>query len=604
MTFKKLGRAIYQNMLHNTEEAEPYFKILGLVLVISFSGFYIFNNKIITNGYENFILRLTIILFGLCLIFYKYWPSIFIKKSPWIFHIIILFSFPFFFSYMLFKNPHSSIWQINGLVGLVLLTFFVDWISFALMVIVGSGAAYAVAIIDNPNIVLNSNLINIYFSYSAPIIYFIIFSRKRQQLLTQKNLHHLQIKELNESLEQKVQTRTKELEHALSAKTEFLNNMSHEIRTPVAGFLGISDGLVSLWDKLEDTKKFKYVQDIANAANRLSSLIGNLLDLAKFNSGKMVLDAKEIDLKLAVSEMIDECNILYMSNKKIEFEFICDATDSNLAGDRERIAQVLRNLFYNAIKFTNDNSVITARITDAQIKHERALHFSIEDQGIGVPEEELTSIFESFVMSSRTKTKAGGTGLGLSIAKEIIDAHHGKIWASNNQSQSATFHFIIPVGNLKSATTHKNHPSPSLASKETSSKQNMPKDSTKKQVTILMIDDEELVITSMELAFSASNYKFVGALGGVAGLKYLREHESEVDLILLDLMMPDMYGLNVLEKIKQNPKTSNIPVILQTGASDLSEIDKAYRLGIANNIKKPYKAKDIIAIIDKSLASR
>ncbi|KKB96661.1 Sensory/regulatory protein RpfC [Candidatus Arcanobacter lacustris] len=138
------------------------------------------------------------------------------------------------------------------------------------------------------------------------------------------------------------------------------------------------------------------MQDIAAAANRLSSLIGNLLDLAKFNSGKMILDAKEMDLKIAVSEMIDECNILYMSNKKIEFEFICDATDSNLAGDRERIAQVLRNLFYNAIKFTNDNSVITAHITDSEIKCdnrcERALHFSIEDQGIGVPEEELTSI--------------------------------------------------------------------------------------------------------------------------------------------------------------------------------------------------------------------
>ncbi|AIL65619.1 hypothetical protein NOVO_06335 [Rickettsiales bacterium Ac37b] len=127
MIIQRVRQLIWRNMIYNTEEAKPYFTILGWVLILAFTGFYFFNLKIAApSGYENLPLRLIIALFGILLIVYKDWPKSFVSQTPLIFYSILIFSFPFFFSYMLFKNPTSNIWQVNELVGLVLLTFFVD----------------------------------------------------------------------------------------------------------------------------------------------------------------------------------------------------------------------------------------------------------------------------------------------------------------------------------------------------------------------------------------------------------------------------------------------------------------------------------------------
>ncbi len=112
--------------------------------------------------------------------------------------------------------------------------------------------------------------------------------------------------------------------------------------------------------------------------------------------------------------------------------------------DKERIGQVLRNLFVNAIKFSPDHGVIKASIALLNDKY----HFSLTDEGIGIPKDELETIFDSFIQSSRTKTGAGGTGLGLSICRQIVESHHGKIWAENNAGDGSSFHFIIPTAKI------------------------------------------------------------------------------------------------------------------------------------------------------------
>ncbi len=123
--------------------------------------------------------------------------------------------------------------------------------------------------------------------------------------------------------------------------------------------------------------------------------------------------------------------------------------------------------------------------------------------------------------------------------------------------------------------------------------------SESRSLTILMIDDDEFCIRTMEMIIKETNHKFIKAVGGIAGLKYLNENPKEVDLILLDLMMPDIYGLDVLREIKQSPQISHIPVVIQSANRDLEEINRAYKLGIIANLHKPYNSKRVFAAIEK-----
>ena len=398
-----------------------------------------------------------------------------------------------------------------------------------------------------------------------------------------------QLESANLDLEEKVKLRTSEVESALNAKTEFLNNMSHEIRTPIGGMSIISRELAENWDKFTEIRKIELANAVATNAERLRLLVGNLLDLAKFSNGKMLLELKKVDLNQLVSEMIMEAKSLYLQDKKINFVF--DAAEHNNAIiDAERISQVLRNLFVNAIKFSPNRSNITINIIESEITYDDglsidALHFTITDQGMGIPEHELDVIFNPFIQSSKTKTKAGGTGLGLAICREIITAHHGEIWAEN--IGGARFNFLIPKFQTKEMDNHHIIHENNIEILEQTS--DLP-------ANIMMIDDEETCLLSMELILSNTNYKLIKFDNGDKALKYLQSG-AKVDLILLDLMMPDIYGLNVLCEIKHhNP---SIPVILQTGSSDEQEIKRAFIIGVAGYIKKPYQKKLVLAEIRK-----
>lgn len=408
---------------------------------------------------------------------------------------------------------------------------------------------------------------------------------KEMELLADK-LHELQIvkkdlfqarekaEEMNEQLEQLVQERTSELKIALKAKTEFLNNLSHEIRTPIQGFDGILDGLVQQWNHLNNEQKIAYVGQIKKNSARLLSLVGTLLDLSKFGEGKMVLEYRNINFNTIVNSVIEECKSLYIGNKKISIKYI-KIEDKKISMDQERISQVLRNLITNAIKFSfNSNKIIIiSKISDQK------LYFSISDQGQGIPPNELDSIFSPFVQSSRTKTLAGGTGLGLSIAKEIIEAHGGKIWAKNNKRKGATFEFYIPIKN------------------DSKKNKNFTDLSTKK---ILLVDDEEACLISAELLLYNENYELIKAHNAQEALDHLNSHK-DIDLILLDLMMPYMDGITLFTELQKDPSLATIPVILQTGTSDDEKIKKALSLGIKAYLRKPYKKKDLLNAINKAL---
>lgn len=512
------------------------------------------------------------------------WPKDFQKFLPIYWYLTITIALPTLGIVMLLKNNFPLEWLINFNIGVMILILLTDSISFLVIELFGISLGVIIFYASGDRIqnIPNNEYISLFlYMFFGIIVLGTIFTKNKE---IYNDFMQKAKDDLNIQLERQVKTRTLELEKALAAKTEFLNNMSHEIRTPIQGFTSLSEGLVEHWKTFTESKRINLAQQVSSSAKRLASLVGGLLDLSKFSANKMVMDFHEMDLNETIQNMINECKDLYLNGKNIQIHFD-NPSKAIIQGDKNRISQVLRNLFANAIKFTPDNGTISASLKNTKINNIEAIHFTIKDSGIGVPAKEIKSIFEPFTQSSFTKTKAGGTGLGLSICKEIITAHNGKIWAENNSNDIGLgLHFILPITQIDDITPH-NTTTPAVSS----------------NATILMIDDEAICLSSMELLILNTPYTLVKADGGISGLEYIKTNYNNIDVILLDLMMPDIYGLSILEEMKKDPNLAKIPVILQSGTSDQIEIQKAYNMGIANFISKPYKKDIVLKAINKAI---
>ncbi len=240
-------------------------------------------------------------------------------------------------------------------------------------------------------------------------------------------------------------------EAANAAKSEFLANMSHELRTPMHAILSFAQlGRKKLSG--EEAKAGQYFQRIHDSGKRLLNLINDVLDLAKLEAGRMVMEPGDHDMARIVGQCAEELEgRLAEKNLRLERE---EASCATLAWiDKVRIGQVLTNLLSNAVKFTPEGRRIHIRFADDTLPAGRrqddqraapALRCTIRDEGVGIPPDELAAIFDKFVQSSTTKSGAGGTGLGLAICREIVEAHHGRIWAENAPDGGAVFHFVVP----------------------------------------------------------------------------------------------------------------------------------------------------------------
>jgi two-component system, sensor histidine kinase and response regulator len=266
-------------------------------------------------------------------------------------------------------------------------------------------------------------------------------------------------KKAYDEMEKEVEIRTAdykiakdEAEQASKLKSEFLANMSHELRTPLHGILSFSKFGIDRINKTGKEKNLNYFKKINLAGERLMRLINNLLDLSKLEAKKETYKKESVDIWQLTKDVVSETEtICKEKNIKINIEDALVSTE--IVCDERKIGQVIRNLLSNAVKFTPENKQILISFNPDDLRIERrstdvemtsVITVSIKDEGVGIPETELNTIFNKFIQSSKTNNGAGGTGLGLAICKEIIQAHSGKIWAENNPEGGATFSFMLP----------------------------------------------------------------------------------------------------------------------------------------------------------------
>lgn len=230
-------------------------------------------------------------------------------------------------------------------------------------------------------------------------------------------------------------------EAANDAKSEFLTNISHELRTPLHGILSFAEFGIRNTGRVSEEKLAHYFKQIRVSGDTLLRLVDALLNLAKLESGRIVLDLQTVELNSLVESTIREFDQIGR-DKKLQILYQADETVSADV-DSNRFCQVLRNLLGNAVKFSPPDSRIEVEMqTDSSGD---SVQIQVSDQGPGIPEDEMETIFEKFIQSRNTKTGAGGTGLGLAICSEIVACHHGRISARNSADGGAIFAFTIPV---------------------------------------------------------------------------------------------------------------------------------------------------------------
>jgi signal transduction histidine kinase len=285
------------------------------------------------------------------------------------------------------------------------------------------------------------------------LIALMIFLLKNAKIFHDSFEHMLQLQVSSYKHEQELMVQTEKAELANRAKSEFLANMSHELRTPMHAILGFSSLGSNKVGTAANEKISGYFTRINESGQRLLYLLNDLLDLSKLEAGRMDFEFSENNLQESINIIADELTPLFLQ-RCLTVDIEPSSVSTHAIYDKEKIEQVIRNLLSNAIKYTPDNMSVLIYFEETLLYSKEdpseeaaipAISVSIMDQGTGVPEGELETVFEKFVQSSKTETGAGGTGLGLSISKEIIEGHGGSIMARNSiNGGGAIFTFSLP----------------------------------------------------------------------------------------------------------------------------------------------------------------
>ena len=384
-------------------------------------------------------------------------------------------------------------------------------------------------------------------------------------------------------------------------KSDFLSMVSHELRTPLTSVIGFAkiinkklDSTIFPQIATEDKKILKAVKQvgdnidiIVSEGERLTALINDVLDLAKLEAGKIEWKSEPISLAQIIEQAIAATSALFEA-KKLKLFLEVEEDLPEIVGDRDRLVQVLINLISNALKFSEEGSVICrVRRTD------NAIALSIIDSGIGIAETDQSQVFEQFRQIGDTLTdRPKGTGLGLPICKQIVEHHGGIIWVESELGKGSNFSFTLPIGtgttvelnkiDLDMAVRQLKEPVVAVSTSQ-----------TEQNNTILVVDDESPIRKLLREQLEAEGYIVREAKDGMDAITQVRKKSP--DLIILDVIMPQISGFDVAAILKNNPETREIPIII---LSIVGKEERGYRLGADKYLAKPIDTEVLLKEIE------
>jgi GAF domain-containing protein/CheY-like chemotaxis protein len=383
---------------------------------------------------------------------------------------------------------------------------------------------------------------------------------------------------------------SKQAEKANEAKSAFLSTVSHELRTPLTSVLGfakiirkrLDEKIFPIVDK-SDKKTDKTISQISenlqvviSEGERLTHLINDVLDLAKIEAGKMEWNQENVSMPEVAERAIAATTSLF-DQKALKLIKKIDTDLPDITGDKDKLIQVIINLISNSVKFTDKGS-ITCRV----YREKDELMVSITDTGIGIAPEDFGAVFEQFkqVGGDTLTDKPKGTGLGLPICKEIVEHHGGRIWLESEVGKGSTFSFALPINKTteKSRPVHLDDLVKQLKEQVAHSQLNIIGQAS----NILIVDDDESIRSLLHQELGDAGYHIEEASNGKEALERVRANRP--DLIILDIMMPEMNGFDVAAVLKNDPITMDIPIIVLSVVQDKA---RGFRIGVDRYLTKP-----------------
>lgn len=372
-------------------------------------------------------------------------------------------------------------------------------------------------------------------------------------------------------------------------KDDFVANTSHELRTPLHGMITITESVLESSAGVLSQQQKENLNLVISSGKRLANLVNGILDYEKLKHGDIQLNKQSVDIQKVILVALEVSKYLVFS-KPIALRSSLPADLPAIEADENRINQILYNLLGNAVKFTEKGM-----ITVSAIQKNDMVEISVTDTGVGIPQDKINDIFKSFEqLDVSLAGQHGSTGLGLSITKYLVEIHGGGIWVASEPSKGSTFTFSMPIriANRKAISLkspiHSSLPQ-NLFKTPAVFKQNG-------EFTVLLVDDDYANLQALINILAAENYSAIAVANGNEALTVLKQNKK-IDLVILDIMLPNMSGYEVCRKIRENYSLFELPVLMMTAQNSDNSMLPGFVAGINDFLNKPFNSQELKARI-------